>query len=702
MRIVLFILIAFTCEAQMHMIGATRRQHRPPSSTDTVFTIVDSAVKGQYEGYVHTYVGTWPENLDIDGWYARTLTYSGTTNDYFELKFNGTEIRWFTERRNTHGIAAVSIDGGAETNVDLYNATQTQQIKVWTSGALSAGEHTIKIRVTGTKNASSSGYYVTHDYLKIYNPGPVVPTPPTGDRFVATTGSNTANDCSNVASPCLTLAYAVTQAIAGDLIEVAAGTYTETAYIIVPPRVNIRGAGIDVTTVKGAAGLWDDFDDFDYEFDKSLFQFTSVSETNGAQYLKDLTIDGTGTAYNDGTGPTHSTLLNDRGMYSGVWVRYRNNVSIEGIKVRKCFFDAVMIMNTRNFQLLNSTFIDNSYGQSAFASGNFMWGGDYNDDFEVAGCSVNEGFGNGMKAFAAQSNQGEANRFLIHGNTISVTPTGQWAGGGAPNIAFENWGVFMEDCELYDNYFDGNVSLIQNEQDDNGVHTISVYNNTFDMITRAHGENYCMELAISYVEIYNNYFIGGRNATIANFQPSAYPTNAPWYGFHEIHNNIVEAPQSSNPAFFYRMDNNKGIHQVNLYNNTIHVSNLAGDNQSSHRAFALIASVTAGTTSANINIKNNVIWDESAGTSAPFSNRIWFLGTGATVSSCTVSFNDFFSITANAVSGVTYSSNQTFNPAMTKSGAKPDPYYRPTVSGNLDGAGTEVGYGNDMGAYNIP
>lgn len=682
--------------------GSTPPPIEPP---EIPFLITDNAVKGT-DGYEHTYVGTWPENSTSPLWYSNTQTNSSTTNDYVELKFNGTEIHWFTEVASHLGIAAVSIDGGAETNVDLYNATTTQQVNVWSSGPITQAEHTVKIRVTGTKNASSSAVYIGHDYLKVDNNEDVAPTPGVDEaqRYISLAGFDT-GDCSNIVTPCRTFVYTMTQAVSGDLVQAAAGTYTENGYIFVPLNVDIRAAGIDITVVKGASGLWDDWDDYGWEFGKSLFQFVSGTEQNGEQYIKDLTIDGTGTAYNDGIAPVHSTLLNDRGMYGGIWVDKRNNVTIDGIKVRKCFLVGIFLSNTRFAKVLNSTFIDNGYGQNDFATGNVMWGGVYAEDMELSGNNVNEGFGNGMKAFGPPPVETEVVRLKAHGNYISVVPTGQWNAGSAKNIAFEDWNCPMTDVEIYDNYFDGNVSLIDNEQDDDAVHTVRVYNNVFDMITRSAGESYAIELAVSYAEIDHNYFIGGKDATIANFQTNAYPTLSPWYGFWDFHHNVVIAPQGGNPSFLFYIAN-RGLHQTNIYNNSIDVDNIAGDNQSSHRNFCIVGSIQTGAASANINIKNNVFWDKSNQTSQPLSNRAFFLNTGNTVSSTSVTHNAFFSMLTNAVTGVTYSNNITSDPQMNKTGVKPDPYYMPTNGGNLNNTGTDVGLpflgaAPDMGAFEI-
>src|SRR5437870_1867162 len=45
------------------------------------------------------------------------------------------------------------------------------------------------------------------------------------DRFVATAGSDAANDCLSKVSPCRTVGYALTQAASGDTINVAGGSY---------------------------------------------------------------------------------------------------------------------------------------------------------------------------------------------------------------------------------------------------------------------------------------------------------------------------------------------------------------------------------------------------------------------------------------------------------------------------------------------
>lgn len=78
-----------------------------------------------------------------------------------------------------------------------------------------------------------------------------VPVAYAATRYVATTGTN-APGCTDPANPCRTITYAIGQAVAGDTINVAAGTYTE-AGISVNKNLTIAGAGMDSTTVQAHA-----------------------------------------------------------------------------------------------------------------------------------------------------------------------------------------------------------------------------------------------------------------------------------------------------------------------------------------------------------------------------------------------------------------------------------------------------------------
>ncbi len=114
------------------------------------------------------YSGTWDRGAQSNAFWNDNH-WSSATNSYYQVAFTGSQASVYMAKAYNHGIAAVSIDGGTESLVDLYSSTRQDQVLVYTSPVLSLGQHTIKVRVTGTKNSSSTGYSVIADRVDIAN-----------------------------------------------------------------------------------------------------------------------------------------------------------------------------------------------------------------------------------------------------------------------------------------------------------------------------------------------------------------------------------------------------------------------------------------------------------------------------------------------------------------------------------------------------
>ena len=108
--------------------------------------------------------GTWGSTTSsCDGRYACSSHWSNQTGATATLTFSGTQAELRLIKGAAGGIVGVKVDGGAEILYDTYSASVQNDASVTTLTGLSAGSHTVVLRVTGTKNASSTDTYVNVD-----------------------------------------------------------------------------------------------------------------------------------------------------------------------------------------------------------------------------------------------------------------------------------------------------------------------------------------------------------------------------------------------------------------------------------------------------------------------------------------------------------------------------------------------------------
>jgi mannan endo-1,4-beta-mannosidase len=151
---------------------------------------------GSYNDTALTYNGGWQISTGT-GKYNGDDHYSSNANDTATLQFTGAQqIKMYGAKGPTYGQVSFSIDGGAATTVDLYSATRTDDVVIFTNpAALSTGTHTIKVTVLGTKNVASADSVVSLDQVDVlatFSGGatppvttPPVTTPPTGMVYSA-------------------------------------------------------------------------------------------------------------------------------------------------------------------------------------------------------------------------------------------------------------------------------------------------------------------------------------------------------------------------------------------------------------------------------------------------------------------------------------------------------------------------------------
>jgi len=489
------------------------------------------------------------------------------------------------------------------------------------------------------------------------------------DYYVSTSGNDASGNGSQ-GSPWRTLRVACTKVPAnqGHTIRIAAGTFIEIGQIAVPTGVNIIGAGIDQTIFKADPSFYYYPASPGYTTNKYLLFLNSSSLTAGNQTIKDFTIDGDG-----------------KRVHGGIYVKFRTNVLIQDVKVQYCNFNGIWLWDVKDSKMLGVQIRDCAWGSSSWCSGALNLANI--ERVELDHVSINEGTGYGVKALGST---GTIYYLKVHDCNFSVAPLGKWvtaSGAAAPNIAFELWNQEMLGIEFYNNYFDNNLSLIMDLAQwatPKGKQTVHIYNNVFDMETRAGGGAYGLEISIHDVEIDNNYFLKGKHAIVNWDQHGIKMTN--W----NIHHNTFYGIIDSYPADIVRSQVT-GLHNVKFNNNTVEFYGTKTAN--------IIA--TYGGTSENIELRNNLIINGNTSYNY-YPNKLVHLE-NSTMSNLQVTNNFLVNQSQGSVPG-TYANNKSGDPMIAKSGARTTPYYLPLQGSPLVDAGVNVGYpfqGNapDMGAF---
>ncbi|PYH01891.1 beta-galactosidase [Arthrobacter stackebrandtii] len=119
-----------------------------------------------------TFTGNWGKS-NGEAWaagnYKGTETFSDKAGDSVEYKFTGAGIRVIAAQSVNHGYGDVYIDGVKVGQTNTYRGQNAnfQYVAFQQDGLDPAVEHTIKIVVTGQKDAASSGTFVTIDAFDV-------------------------------------------------------------------------------------------------------------------------------------------------------------------------------------------------------------------------------------------------------------------------------------------------------------------------------------------------------------------------------------------------------------------------------------------------------------------------------------------------------------------------------------------------------
>jgi hypothetical protein len=111
--------------------------------------------------------GTWTNEPNPPAHAGRDF-FSNTLNDTAEWLYFGYGFRLWSRTQGNLGIVALSVDGGGETNIDLYSAATLNSFAISTTAVnIALGFHRVKLRVTHTKNAASTDFYCYADAIEV-------------------------------------------------------------------------------------------------------------------------------------------------------------------------------------------------------------------------------------------------------------------------------------------------------------------------------------------------------------------------------------------------------------------------------------------------------------------------------------------------------------------------------------------------------
>jgi len=167
-----------------------RHANSTSTARDQTHIAVDLAARSTYtyddRDPALQYTGAWShvgaEQSYTAADYLQTESFSNTAGDSVTVPFTGTSVRWISSKDSNHGIADVYLDDSLVATVDGYGPSKASQQVFYAADGLSAGPHTLKIVVTGTKNAAATGTFVVVDAIDVPPPGstyyPSVPQQP--------------------------------------------------------------------------------------------------------------------------------------------------------------------------------------------------------------------------------------------------------------------------------------------------------------------------------------------------------------------------------------------------------------------------------------------------------------------------------------------------------------------------------------------
>jgi hypothetical protein len=138
------------------------------ASTTTV-TSPSTVVRYQQNDSHFSYSGKWTTSANSAA-SGGTFAYTNSSGGSVTITFEGTHLSLIAKTSSRYGKAKITMDGKVLGTIDLYSRDAKYQQKVWGTGTLKDGTHTVKIDWTGTKRAAASATNINVDCVLVTQP----------------------------------------------------------------------------------------------------------------------------------------------------------------------------------------------------------------------------------------------------------------------------------------------------------------------------------------------------------------------------------------------------------------------------------------------------------------------------------------------------------------------------------------------------
>lgn len=110
---------------------------------------------------------TWKSSPNLSGHSSRTSQSAGA---WASVVFTGSAAAVVSQTGPDKGHMKVLIDGRSVATVSLFSTSTVDAVTVWNTSGLKKGKHTLKVVVTGGKDAQSSGAWIDIDAFEFDGP----------------------------------------------------------------------------------------------------------------------------------------------------------------------------------------------------------------------------------------------------------------------------------------------------------------------------------------------------------------------------------------------------------------------------------------------------------------------------------------------------------------------------------------------------